>query len=200
MARELLGKVLVVADGRAGRVVEVEAYAGSQDPASHAYRGPTARNATMFGPPGHLYVYFSYGVHWCTNAVCGTEGTGLAVLLRALAPVAGLDAMRQARGHRPDRDLSRGPGRLAQALGLDRAHDGADLVGGDRGVWLVDDGTPWPSPPGAGPRIGLTKAVDEPWRFWVPGDPNVSGLTFRRAGPRPEPDSCAADTGRVGRV
>jgi DNA-3-methyladenine glycosylase len=175
VAGDLLNKVLVVADGRAGRVVEVEAYAGAQDAASHAYRGPTARNATMFGPPGHLYVYFSYGVHWCANAVCGDAGAGLAVLFRALAPVAGLEAMRRARGPRPDRDLARGPGRLTQALGLGGPHDGADLVGGDRGVWVVDDGTAPPARPGCGPRVGLTKAVAQPWRFWVPGDPNVSG-------------------------
>ncbi len=182
VAPELLGKLVVVADGRAGRVVEVEAYRGAQDPASHAYRGPTARNATMFGPPGHLYVYFSYGAHWCANAVCGRQGNALAVLLRALRPVCGVQAMRQARGDRPDRDLTRGPGRLAQALGIDRSHDGADLVRGDSGVWLVDDGTPPPTQPGVGPRIGLTKAVEQAWRFWVPGDPNVSG---RSSTPRP---------------
>lgn len=173
VAPELLNKLLVVADGRAGRIVEVEAYCGAADPASHAYRGPTARNAAMFGPAGHLYVYLSYGIHWCANVVCG-DCNGLAVLFRAAAPAARSDAIRSARPGRRDRDLASGPGRLAQALGISRGQDGADLVTGNRGVWLVKDGTPPPAAPATGPRIGLTKATDQPWRWWVAGDRNVS--------------------------
>ena len=174
VAPELLGKVLV-RDGRAGRIVEVEAYCGSEDPGSHAFRGRTARNATMFGPPGGLYVYFTYGMHWCANAVCGDEDEGVAVLLRALAPVRGLEEMRASRpAARTDRDLCSGPAKLCMALGLDRAFDGADLVTGDRGVAIVDDGTPPPAQPSHGLRVGLSAGADLPWRWWVPGDPNVS--------------------------
>jgi DNA-3-methyladenine glycosylase len=175
VAPELLNKVLVVGD-RAARIVEVEAYAGADDPASHAYRGPTKRNAVMFGPPGGLYVYFVYGMHWCANAVCGPGGTASAVLLRAGAPLAGLDAMRQARpAARQDRDLARGPARLCRALGLDGDDDGLDLVAGSAGVTIVDDGTEPPRRPGRGARVGLSVAVEARWRWWVLGDPNVSG-------------------------
>ena len=173
VAPELLNKVLVCGR-RAGRIVEVEAYVGAEDPGSHAFRGRTARNATMFGPPGRLYVYLSYGVHWCCNAVCGEEGEGVAVLLRALAPVTGLDEMRAARGAVRDRDLCRGPGRLGQALGLTKAHDGADLVTADRGPYIADDGTRPPSAPVNTRRVGLTAGADRPWRWYVAGDPNVS--------------------------
>ena len=174
VAPELLNKVLV-RGGRAGRIVEVEAYVGSLDPAAHAYRGPTSRNATMFGPPGHLYVYFSYGMHWCCNPVCGEEGEGVAVLLRALEPVVGLEEMRAARpAARRAVDLCRGPARLTQALGITGSHDGADLVSGAEGIRIVDDGTPPPAHPVVTARIGITKAAAEPWRFYVPGDPNVS--------------------------
>ena len=174
VAPELLNKVLVHGD-RAGRIVEVEAYCGSEDPGSHAFRGRTARNATMFGPPGLLYVYLSYGMHWCANAVCGDEDEGVAVLLRALAPVAGVDEMRAARGAgRRDRELCAGPGRLCQALGLAKLHDGADLVTADRGVVVADDGTPPPDVPGNSRRVGLTAGADRPWRWFVPGDPNLS--------------------------
>jgi len=182
VAPRLLNKVLV-RGGRSGRIVEVEAYRGSQDPASHAFRGPTRRNATMFGPPGRLYVYFTYGMHWCANAVCGPDGDAQAVLLRALAPLTGLDDMRIARrggvsGRAVrDRDLISGPARLCQALGVDRADDGADLVRGDRGLRIVDDGTPPPEEPGVSGRVGVSQAGDLPWRFWVPGDPYVSGST-----------------------
>jgi len=181
VAPELLNKVLACG-GRAGRIVEVEAYCGGEDPGSHAYRGRTARNATMFGPPGHLYVYFSYGVHWCANTVCGPDGVGVAVLLRALAPVRGVEEMRVARGSavRRDRDLCSGPGKLCQALGITRAHDGADLVSGDRAVTIVDDGVPPPDAPAVALRVGLTAGADFPWRWYVPGDPNVS----RPAAPR----------------
>ncbi len=175
VARRLLNKVLAHGERR-GRIVEVEAYRGEEDPASHAYRGPTRRNATMFGPAGLLYVYFTYGMHHCANVVCGPEGRARAVLLRALAPLEGLEAMAAARPtSRSPVDLCRGPGRLCQALGLTRAQDGADLLSGDRDVQLLDDGTPPPARPGRGPRVGLRVGVEAPWRFWVPGDPHVSG-------------------------
>jgi DNA-3-methyladenine glycosylase len=183
VAPELLNKI-VVHGARAGRIVEAEAYCGRDDPGAHSYRGLTPRNQVMFGPPGHLYVYFTYGMHWCANAVCADEGVGVAVLLRALAPVAGLDEMRAARpAARHDRDLCSGPAKLCQALGLDGSFDGADVVAGDRGVTIVDDGTPPPSHPAQGLRIGLSAGADHPWRWWVPGDPNVSrgGAPARRA-------------------
>ena len=177
VAPDLLNKVLVWGP-RAARIVEVEAYDGADDPASHAFGGRTARNAAMFGPPGHLYVYFTYGMHWCANAVCGPSGRATAVLLRAAAPLRGLDEMRAARTvgrsvSRRDRDLCRGPARLAQAFGIDGASDGADLVG-PSGVRIVDDGTAPPDPPGRSARIGIRQATDRPWRWYVPGDPSLS--------------------------
>ena len=177
VAPELLNKVLVAGE-RSGRIVEVEAYCGSIDPGSHTFRGPNQRNATMFGPPGLLYVYFTYGMHWCANAVCGDEGVGVAVLLRALAPLDGVDAMRAARGPtaKRDRDLCSGPAKLTQALGITGSYDGVDLVTGDRGVTIVDDGTPPPDEPANGVRIGLAvgKGEQYPWRWWVPDEPNIS--------------------------
>jgi DNA-3-methyladenine glycosylase len=174
VAPELLGKVLVHGATEA-RIVEVEAYCGSADPGSHAFRGPTKRNTTMFGPPGGLYVYFTYGMHWCANAVCGEVGEGVAVLLRAGAPLRGVEEMRSRRpAARRDRDLCRGPARLCQALALDGPFDGADLVTADCGVTIVDDGTPPPDAPAIGTRIGLTAGADLPWRWWVAGDPHVS--------------------------
>ena len=175
LAPLLLNKLLVRGE-RAGRIVEVEAYAGSADPASHAFRGLTPRNATMFGPPGHLYVYFTYGMHFCANVVCGEDGVASAVLLRALTPLAGLEQMRAARGPaaRLDRDLCSGPGKLCQALGLNRTFDGADLVTGDQGVQVVDDGTPPPAAPGVSGRVGLSVAAEVPWRFYVPGAVGLS--------------------------
>lgn len=175
VAPELLGKLLV-REERVGRIVEVEAYAGALDPASHAYRGRTARNATMFGPPGRLYVYFTYGMHFCANVVCGEEGVASAVLLRGLTPVGGLDAMRAARGPAPrrDRDLCSGPGKLCQAFGIDRGFDGADLVTGDLGLTVGQDGTPPLAQPGTSGRIGLSVAADVPWRFYVPGAVGLS--------------------------
>ncbi|HEY8060226.1 MAG TPA: DNA-3-methyladenine glycosylase [Acidimicrobiales bacterium] len=175
VAPDLLNKLLVRGD-RVGRIVEVEAYAGSEDPASHGFRGPTPRNEVMFGPAGHLYVYFTYGMHFCANAVCGMVGESSAVLLRALAPVEGLDEMRAARGSaaRQDRDLCSGPAKLCQAFGIDRSQDGADLVGGED-VGVFDDGTPPPTVAGVSRRVGISVAVDEPWRWFVAGDPNVSG-------------------------
>ena len=175
MAPDLLNKVMVAGERR-GRIVEVEAYCGSIDAGSHAFRGPTDRNATMFGRPGLLYVYFTYGMHWCANAVCGDEGVGVAVLLRALAPLDGLDAMRAARGPtaRRDRDLCSGPAKLCQAFGITGAHDGADLVRADRGVTIVDDGAAPSAPPSVSTRIGLSAGADLPWRWCTPGDPHLS--------------------------
>ena len=181
VAPQLLNKLLVVGDGRAGRIVEVEAYRGADDPAAHTFRGKTARNATMFGPGGHLYVYFTYGMHFCCNAVCGEVGDGAGVLIRALEPVAGIERMREARPRaRRDADLCNGPGKLAQALGIDRRHDGADLVEADQGIAILDDGTAPPRKPVATPRIGIRHAAELPWRWHVPAHPHVSkGPYFR---------------------
>lgn len=179
LAPQLLNKVLV--HGRSGpdqvaaRIVEVEAYCGSHDPASHAYRGETRRNRTMFGPPGHLYVYFTYGVHWCANVVGGEVGVASAVLLRAGAPMVGVDFMRARRGPTvPDRRLCGGPARLTQALDIDGQDDGNDLVRGS--IRILDDGTPPPRRPGRSSRIGLHPGVgtEHQWRWFVAGDVNVS--------------------------
>jgi DNA-3-methyladenine glycosylase len=179
LAPLLLNKVLVHDDPAAGRltarIVEVEAYAGSQDAGSHSYRGQTRRNATMFGPPGHLYVYFTYGMHWCMNVVTGGPLVATAVLLRAGAPLEGIEAMRARRpAARRDRDLCSGPARLAQALGVDGAFDGVDLVRGP--IRVLDDGTPPPAHPAVSTRVGLGagKGDTHPWRWFVAGDPNVS--------------------------
>jgi DNA-3-methyladenine glycosylase len=129
----------------------------------------------MFGPPGRLYVYFTYGMHWCANVVCGETDQATAVLIRAGAPLRGVGAMRADRpGARRDRDLCSGPAKLCQALGIDRAHDGANLLSGDRGVRLLDDGTAPPTRPGRSARVGIRVATDRPWRWYVAGDPNVS--------------------------
>ena len=174
VAPRLLNKILV-RGGRAGRIVEVEAYHGANDPASHAYRGRTPRTAVMFGPPGFLYVYFTYGMHWCANVVCGPDGEAAAVLIRALAPTEGLAAMRTARpAARLDRDLGNGPAKLCQALGITGSDNGADLLDPAGAVRLLDDGTPPPRRPGRGTRIGIKEATEKRWRFWIPGDPSVS--------------------------
>jgi DNA-3-methyladenine glycosylase len=169
----LLNKLFESADGRAGRIVEVEAYCGALDEAAHTYRGKTARNAAMFGPPGHLYVYFTYGMHWCCNAVCGA-GEGWAVLIRALEPVAGLDAMRALRGTN-DRDLCRGPARLTQAFAITGEEDGVDLVRGPGRLRITDDGRAPPANARVSARIGISKAKDFPWRWSVPDSRFVSG-------------------------
>ncbi|MET0145581.1 MAG: DNA-3-methyladenine glycosylase [Ilumatobacteraceae bacterium] len=170
VAPELLGKVLV-AGVCAGRIVEVEAYR-SDDPASHTFRGPTARNAVMFGPAGHLYVYFTYGMHHCANVVTGELGDGQAVLLRALHPLDGIAVMRRRRGGKPDARLTDGPGKLCQALGIDRTVDGIDLCAGGGDVTIVDDGTPPPVEPRITARIGISVATDTPWRWLAPPPPN----------------------------
>ena len=179
VAPELLGCVLVRTgeDGvrRAGRIVEVEAYRGASDPASHAYRGPTLRTEVMFGPAGHLYVYRSYGIHWCANVVCGDAGMAAAVLIRALEPVDGVDAMTAARPKaRRITDVASGPGKLCAALGITADDGGSDLcvAGTGRVTLLAIDG-----PIGhvlRGPRIGISAATEKPWRFWIAGNPHVS--------------------------
>ncbi|GAA1890860.1 DNA-3-methyladenine glycosylase [Asanoa iriomotensis] len=183
-ARSLLGCTLT-AGGVTVRLTEVEAYAGTgEDPASHAHRGRTERNAIMFGPAGFSYVYFTYGMHWCMNVVCGTPGVASAVLLRAGEVVSGLDAARARRSAvRRDVDLARGPARLCSALGIDRSAYGLDLLSASSPVRLS-----WgpSSPPdtaiAAGPRVGVTGAHDLEWRFWISGDPTVSA--YRRHVPK----------------
>ncbi len=158
----LLNKLLVHGDC-VGRITEVEAYR-EDDAASHTFNGPTNRNAVMFGPAGHLYVYFTYGMHYCCNVVTGPEGIGAAVLLRAVEPVAGIETMRERRHGR--KAITDGPAKLCQAFAIGATHNGVDLVGGDQAnVGLYDDGTPPPDDPIVGPRVGISKGVDTPWRW-----------------------------------
>jgi DNA-3-methyladenine glycosylase len=172
VAPQLLGCVI-----RSGpvavRLTEVEAYDGPADPGSHAYRGQTPRNAVMFGPPGHLYVYFTYGMHFCMNISCGPDGVPSAVLLRAGEVIDGIDLARERRSAAAtDRDLARGPARMCLALGIDREANGADLFDPESPIRLIAG-----DPPAAietGPRVGLREAADRPWRFWEKGDPTVS--------------------------
>jgi DNA-3-methyladenine glycosylase len=178
VAPRLLGAVLVSQVGGglvAVRLTEVEAYEGQDDPASHAFRGRSPRNAVMFGPAGHLYCYFTYGMHWCANVVCGEEGRASAVLLRAGEVVRGIDTARRRRpACRTDRDLARGPARLAGCLGLDRQTNGVDLCAAGSAVRLEALGA---HPSGAvvsGPRVGITVAAERPWRFWLRDEPTVS--------------------------
>jgi DNA-3-methyladenine glycosylase len=181
VARDLLGKTLwrrADAGPAAGIIVETEAYDGANDPASHAWRGQTQRNAVMFGPPGYAYVYFTYGMHYCLNAVTGPVGQASAVLLRAIQPVVGLELMRERRGTRiPDRDLARGPGRLCQALGITTADNGADLAGD--ALWISETA---PAPAlliATTPRIGITRAAERPWRFVACDNQYISGRPIR---------------------
>jgi DNA-3-methyladenine glycosylase len=162
VAPTLLGAVLRHASV-AVRLTEVEAYDGAADPASHAYRGQTARNAVMFGPPGHLYVYFSYGMHWAANLICGPDGVASGVLLRAGEVVEGRQTARERRGRASDRDLARGPGRLTQALGITSEHKGAYLL--DGGPLRLEPG-PAPETIRSGPRVGVSAEADRLWRFW----------------------------------
>lgn len=169
VAPTLLNKLLVSTVGAtlvSGRIVEVEAY-DETDPASHSFRGLTPRNHTMFGSPGHLYVYLSYGIHHCINVVTGADGRGAAVLMRALVPVEGIDIIRQRRAGRNPREFTNGPGKLCAALGIDLGHDGIDVCHLDSPIVLVDDGVAPPARPLVGPRVGITKAIDRPWRFRV---------------------------------
>jgi DNA-3-methyladenine glycosylase len=179
LAPLLLNKLLVRDDpdlGRlAARIVEVEAYAGAEDPGSHGYRGLTPRNATMFGPPGFLYVYFTYGMHWCCNVVSGVKGAANAVLLRAGEPLLGVDEMRRNRpSARRDAQLCSGPAKLTQALGITGEDDGSDLVRGL--IRLVDDGVPPPKRPRRSRRVGLREGRGDHhrWRYYVGGNINVS--------------------------
>jgi DNA-3-methyladenine glycosylase len=162
VAVELLNKVLVVG-ACSGRITEVEAYT-ADDPASHSFRGRTSRNAVMFDEPGRLYVYFTYGMHYCANVVTGAVGDGQAVLLRALQPLTGVDEMVRRRGR--VENLADGPAKLCRALGIDIAMNGLSLDG-TSGIQIVDDGTPPPGAPRVGPRIGITRGVDTPWRWRV---------------------------------
>ncbi|HJY55756.1 MAG TPA: DNA-3-methyladenine glycosylase [Streptosporangiaceae bacterium] len=207
VAPDLLGCVLehqTEAGLVAVELTEVEAYAGASDPASHAYRGKTARNAVMFGPPGHAYVYFTYGMHFCVNLVCLGNGSASAVLLRAGRVIEGeeLARARRTRGTTkiPFRDLARGPARLCQALDIDLSLDGADVCVPDsplrmrwpeagttaRSAAVLARGDDPPKPPRekvvSGPRVGISAAAEVPWRFWVEGDPTVSA--YRPAVPR----------------
>jgi DNA-3-methyladenine glycosylase len=189
VARELLGKVLIRQDGKmrlTARIVEVEAYLGEKDPASHSAAGRTLRNAVLFGPPGFAYIYFIYGNHYCLNVSCEPDGQAGGVLFRALEPLTGIEQMAQARGITLNRtgdlrQLTSGPGRLAEAFGITRVRDnGADLTSDSGTLWIADDGFR------AGrirvtPRIGITKAADRPLRYLLEGNPFVSG---RKVWPR----------------
>jgi DNA-3-methyladenine glycosylase len=168
VAPDLIGVTLLVG-GVGGPIVEVEAY-DQDDPASHSFRGPTARNAVMFGPPGYAYVYRSYGVHWCVNFVCAPVGRAEAVLIRALQPTRGLAAMRRRRGLEAERALCSGPGKLCQALAITREHDGLALDAPPFQL-LARRETP---PIAVGPRIGITRATELPWRYGLEGSPFLS--------------------------
>ena len=166
---DLIGTTFVC-DGVGGIIVEVEAY-DHEDPAAHGYGGRTARNATMFGPPGHAYVYRSYGIHWCVNFVCEDVGVAAAVLIRALEPTEGVDAMRVRRGVEDVRALCSGPGKLCQALGIGREHDGLPL---DEPPFELRERRIEPVEVVRGPRVGITKAVEQPWRYALAGSRYLS--------------------------
>ena len=168
VAPELIGATLLV-DGVGGTIVEVEAY-DHEDPAAHGFNGRTPRNASMFGPPGHAYVYRSYGIHWCLNFVCEGEGIANAVLIRALEPTVGIPLMHKRRRLEDVRLLCAGPGRLCEALGVTRAHDGLALASPP--FRLI--ARPHAVPLAIGPRIGITKAMDKPWRYGLAGSRFIS--------------------------
>jgi DNA-3-methyladenine glycosylase len=190
VARDLLGKVLVRSSGNekraaresllAGRIVEVEAYLGENDPAAHAAAGNTLRNSVLFGPPGYAYVYFIYGNHYCLNVSCEREGKAGCVLFRALEPLVGIEEMARDRGivvsgPRDMPKLTSGPGRLAEAFGITRARDnGCDLTSSDSSLWLGEDGFP-AGKIGITPRVGITKATDQPLRYLLAGNGFISG-------------------------
>ncbi len=177
VAPELLGKILVRRQGRrvtSGRIVEVEAYCGLDDPASHAYRGARARNAVMFGEAGHAYVYFIYGMYYCVNVVTERKGVAGACLVRALEPVEGARWMKKRRCVESLHDLTSGPGKLCQAMAIDRRLNGTDLLGGE--LYLLDSGASVRVK--RSPRIGIRNAADRPWRFFAEGNPFVTKSKF----------------------
>jgi len=177
VAPSLLHSLLCVGD-RVGRIVEVEAYGGEEDPASHAHRGRTDRNASMFGPPGRLYCYRSYGIHTCANVVTGAEGDGQAVLVRAVEPLGSDAALAAMRGARPAArrvvDLANGPGKLCAALDITLDDDGTDMCDPTARVTLRSDGLAPPVQVASGARVGISRATERRWRFWVPGSAYVS--------------------------
>jgi DNA-3-methyladenine glycosylase len=208
VAPGLLGCVLEheTADGLvAVRLTEVEAYEGAADPASHAYRGRTARNAVMFGPPGHAYVYFTYGMHFCVNLTCLPPGTASAILLRAGEVIEGVPlaaarrtARRAGRPAVPGRELARGPARLCQSLGIDRAQDGADVCDPTSALRIraATGGAGRRAAVSHGPRVGVSSAASRPWRFWLTGDPTVS--VYRPYVPRERPKAVSPSAGEGG--
>jgi DNA-3-methyladenine glycosylase len=201
VAKDLLGRHLVrsLPEGRVvGRIVECEAYEEG-DPASHSFRGLTDRTAVMFGPPGHLYVYFTYGMHFCMNVVTGRNGEGSAVLLRAVEPLEGIDVMRHRRGVSDPRGLCAGPGRLTQAYGISRANNGSDLVtGGD--LFVTEGEAPAEEEIGVGPRIGISVATETPWRFYLRGSRFVSRGSLERKARRVPPARVMATATAKGRA
>lgn len=191
-ASRLLG-ALVISNGTTVRLTEVEAYAGAADPGSHAFRGRTPRNEVMYGPAGRLYVYFSYGMHWCMNVVTGPDGQASAVLLRAGEVVDGIQGARSRRPGAPDRDLCRGPARLTRALGITGAQAGVELLSPTSAVRLLPGATTERARVRTGPRVGVAgEGAATPWRFWLDGEPSVS--TYRPA-VRHSPKGSGPDAG-----